>query len=341
VRDFLRLGIGFNADVAVEQIVSYASSAEEMGFDSLWMHEHSFGRDSVSFLSEAAHRTSKMRLGFACLNPYTRHPVALAMTLRTLQESSRGRAVLGLGTGFPMRLDLLGVKHDKPIAALKETMDICRGVWRGENVSYSGKVFSVKNVKSIAGPSEKRISIYIAGWKKMMLKLTGSHAEGYVAKGGESVQSLKQIVMEIEASANSVGRKIEDVEVCAYLLTLVEKTPEAALDRARRDPWMLYMLSVQDDYLYQGTGIDPDKKKPISENYFKGNVEAASRGVTDEMLESFALVGTTDHIIERISEFEKAGLNLPILQPLSMKPDDVKAVLRTGSSATNTITAMS
>jgi 5,10-methylenetetrahydromethanopterin reductase len=336
----LRLGIGFNADVPVEQIVSYAVSAEELGFDSLWMHEHSFGRDSVSFLSEAAHKSSKLRLGFACLNPYTRHPVALAMTVRTLQESSRGRAVLGLGTGFPMRLDLMGIKHDKPIAALKETMDICRGVWRGESITYSGKVFSVKNVKSVAGPSDKKIPIYVAGWKKMMLKLTGRHAEGYVAKGGESVQSIKQIVADIESAARSAGRRMEDIEVCAYLLTLVEKTRETALDRARRDPWMLYMLSVQDDYLYQGTGIDPLKKKPISENYFKGNLEEASRGVSDEMLESFALVGTGDQILERISEFEKVGLNLPILQPLSMKPDDVKAVLMSGSSATRTITAV-
>ncbi|MDG6998360.1 MAG: LLM class flavin-dependent oxidoreductase [Nitrososphaerota archaeon] len=327
----MRLGVGFNADLPVSEIVSHGVVAEEQGYDSFWMHEHSFGRDAVSYLEAAAESTSRLRIGVACLNPYTRHPVALAMTMRTVQETSGGRAILGLGTGFPMRLDLLGLKHDRPIAALKETIDICRAIWKGDALTYSGKVYSVKNVKSLVGPTPKPIPIYIAGWKKRMLNLTGKYADGWVAKGGESIVSMKQIARDIESSATAAGRKLSDIELCAYLLTLVEKSSEDALERARRDPFVLYMLSVQDDYLYEGTGIDPEKKKPIAGNYFKGNLPEASNYVTDEMLEAFTLVGTPDHICDRIRDFCKAGLNLPILQPMSLKPMDVKNVLDAGS----------
>lgn len=334
----MRVGIGFNADLPVREVVSHGLAAERLGYDSFWMHEHSFGRDAVSYLQAATEATAKLRIGVACLNPYTRHPVALAMTMRTIQESANGRAILGLGTGFPMRLDLLGIKHEKPIAALKETMDICRAVWKGDALTYEGKVFSVKNVKSLAGPLQTGVPIYIAGWKKKMLSLTGRHADGWVAKGGESTVSLKQIVRDIESSATASGRQLKDIEICAYLLTLVGKSGEEALERARKDPFVVYMLSVQDDYLYEGTGIDPEKKKPIASNYFKGNLAEASKYVTDEMLESFTLVGTPDHICDRVQEFRRAGLDLPILQPMSLKPEDVKSVLNAGAMLIGTDT---
>jgi 5,10-methylenetetrahydromethanopterin reductase len=327
----MRIAIGFNADLPVFQIMSYVHSAENLGYDGFWMHEHSFGRDAVSYVSSAARSTERIKLGFACLTPYVRHPVALAMTMATIQETSNGRATLGIGTGFPARLDLMGIKHDRPIAALKETMDICRGIWSGNPMSYSGRVFSIKNVKSLTGKPSRNIPIYIAGWKKMMLMLAGKYADGYVAKGGESTQSLRQIVASISAEASRAKRNITQIEVAAYLLTFVDKTKQEALDRARKDPFVTYMLSVQDDYLYEGTGIDPQLKKPIAENYFKGNLAQAGMNIRDEMLEAFTLVGTPDQVCERVLEYTKSGLNLPILQPISMKPADVGAVLEAGS----------
>ena len=327
----MRIGVGFNADLPVAQITNYASQADDLGFDSFWMHEHSFGRDATSYLSSAANATKRIKIGVACLSPYVRHPVLLAMTAATLQETSNGRAILGLGTGFPMRLDLLGIKHDRPIGAIKEAIEICRGVWSGNVLNYSGSVFSVKGVKSLMGKSSD-IPIYIAGWKKQMLTLTGKYADGYVAKGGESTESIKQIVSSIKSAAEKANRSLAQIDLGAYLLTLVDKSKDLAVDRAKKDPFVTYMLSVQDDYLYSGTGIDPAKKKPIAENYFKGNLAEASSHITREMIDSFALVGTREEVASRVLEYKKAGLNLPILQPISMKQEDVRAVLAAGNN---------
>lgn len=327
----MRIGAGFNADLPIAEIANHASRADELGFDSFWMHEHSFGRDAISYLSAVARTTGKMKIGVACLSPYVRHPVLLAMTAATLQEASSGRAILGLGTGFPMRLDLLGIKHDKPIGAIKESIAICRGIWSGNVLNYSGSVFSVKGVKSLLGTSQN-IPIYIAGWKKQMLALTGKYADGYVAKGGESTESIEQIVAMIRMFAENSNRKLSQIDVSAYLLTLVERSKDAAVERAKKDPFVIYMLSVQDDYLYQGTGIDPARKKPIAENYFKGNLSEASSHITREMIESFTLVGTRDDVSNRVFEYKKAGLNLPILQPISTRPEDVNTVLDCGNN---------
>ncbi|MDA4129868.1 MAG: LLM class flavin-dependent oxidoreductase, partial [Thaumarchaeota archaeon] len=209
---------------------------------------------------------------------------------------------------------------------LKESIEICRGIWARNPVNYSGKVFSIKNVKSLVSPPGK-IPIYIAGWKPQMLRLAGKHADGYVAKGGESIKSLSQIV----SSINSFSQDPTQIDTSAYLLTLAANSKQEALQKARRDPFVAYMLSVQDDYLYEGTGIDPSLKKPIAENYFKGNLQGAFDSIKDEMLESFTLLGTADEVCDRIMEYKKIGLKLPILQPISMNHEDIDKVIEAGS----------
>ena len=327
----MRVGIGFNTDLPVSQIVHYIQLAEELRFDSFWLHEHSFSRDALSFVTSASESTKRIGLGVGCVSAYTRHPIVLAMSFLTLNESSQGRAMMGIGTGFPMRLDLMGVKHDKPIGAVKETIEICRSIWNGELVNYQGQTYSIKNVKALTGKTASKIPIYIAGWKKMMLAITGKYADGYIAKGGESPQSLKRLVSGIRSSAEKNHRRIEEIDISAYLLTFVGETQSEALARAKKDPFVNYMLSVQDDYLYEETGIDPTLKKPIAENYFKGNVAEASSHVTDEMIEAFTLVGTAEQVTERVREYQRSGLNLAILQPISLKTEEIQSVLKAGS----------
>lgn len=328
-----KIGIGFNCDVDVRTMVNYAKTAEERGLDSFWLHENAFSRDSISFMSAVAMATSRMRLGFACLSVFTRHPVVIAMSMLTLQESSNGRANLGVGTGFPARLDLMGVKHDKSIAALREAMEICRRIWKGETVSIQGKVFQMNNVKPLLKPTEKVMPIYLAGWKKQMQVLTGKYADGYVAKGGESPKSLARIVSGIKKSAEKAGRNVgTDIEIGAYLLTIVRNNKTEALDVARKDPFVNYMLSVQEDYLYEESGINPEKKKPIAENYFKGKLSESSANVTNDILEAFTLCGSRNEVQNRIEDYRKSGLDLPILQPISMAPSDVTELISAGSS---------
>jgi 5,10-methylenetetrahydromethanopterin reductase len=325
----LRVSIGFNADVPSENIVEYAKQAELLNFDAVWMHEHSFGRDAVTNIAQIADSTEKIRLGFGCLSPYVRNPVALAMTSATLQEATGGRIMLGLGTGFPARLDLMGIDHKFPISALKESIEICNLVWSGNPASYSGKTFKIKNVKSLLGAVKTKIPIYIAGWKIQMLKLTAKRADGYLAKGGESTKSIQRIVSDISQSTSP--RSLGEIDLAAYLLTLVAESKDEAISKAKRDPFVAYMLAVQDDYLYEGTGIDPALKRPIAENYFKGNLPGAFASIKDEMVESFALVGTSAQVCDRVMDYAKSGLNQPVLQPISPRPEDVRAVMDAGS----------
>ena len=68
-------------------------------------------------LAAAAVATRRVMLGVGVLNPYSAHPVELAMHAATLQELSGGRAILGIAAGAAGFLELAGVSQDAPSLA--------------------------------------------------------------------------------------------------------------------------------------------------------------------------------------------------------------------------------
>ena len=69
------------------------------------------------------------------------------MEIGALDALAQGRASLGIGSGIASAIGKLGVDNKQPLAALRDTFQIVRGLLRGEEVSYSGTVFSADKVK--------------------------------------------------------------------------------------------------------------------------------------------------------------------------------------------------
>src|SRR5215472_15398486 len=104
----MKLALGFNPILNLHDMVSTSSRAEELNFDSIWLHESLFQRDVVTYLSAIAAGTKKVRLGSGIINTFTRHPVTAATTFATLAELSKGRALMGLGLGSFPTIPLIG-----------------------------------------------------------------------------------------------------------------------------------------------------------------------------------------------------------------------------------------
>ena len=82
-----------------------------------------------------------MRLGAACLNPYTLHPVEIAGQIAVLDAVSGGRAYLGLARGA--WLDAVGIEQMRPIATLRETVEVVRRLLAGDAAGWTGEIFSL------------------------------------------------------------------------------------------------------------------------------------------------------------------------------------------------------
>src|SRR5256885_3965441 len=63
----------------------------------------------------------------------------------------------------------------------------------------------------------------------------------------ESIPSLRGILERLRAAATAAGRDPESIETAGYLLTLVDKSRREALNRAKREPFVIYMMSVRSE----------------------------------------------------------------------------------------------
>src|SRR5438093_2841543 len=84
----------------IDEIHKRAVRAEELGYHGIFLGEsHLSSIDSFQTLASCAMITNRVLLGIAVTNMVFRHPTVLAGAAASLNEISKGRAILGLGTG--------------------------------------------------------------------------------------------------------------------------------------------------------------------------------------------------------------------------------------------------
>src|SRR5947199_1433519 len=164
----MRIAVGLSlASEDWEAASAYVVEAERMGVDCVWSAE-AWGHDAVSPLAFLAARTSRIRLGTGIMQAGTRTPALIAMTAMSLASMSGGRFILGLGVSGPQVIEgWHGIRFERPVQRLRETVEIVRRAVRGERLAYAGRVYELplrsgegKALRSSARPRD--IPIYLA-----------------------------------------------------------------------------------------------------------------------------------------------------------------------------------
>src|SRR5271169_1308515 len=117
-------GIAFQTDKPPGAYAPLAAAAEEHGFHVVSVFADLLYQPPLPALLEMARATHRVRLGAACLNPYTQHPYEIAGALAALAAAAPGRVYLGLARGA--WLAAIGVEQPRPLAHLRDTALIVR-----------------------------------------------------------------------------------------------------------------------------------------------------------------------------------------------------------------------
>src|SRR4051794_15721811 len=176
-----RIGLGLAARGDIDDVTRWARQARDGGLDSIWIHDSYFERDAVSFgaavASALAHDgDSPFRVALGAVNPFTRHPVVLAMTGSALDEVLPGRIVMGLGTGLPLRLKQMGIQYD-PVTAVdtvSRTIDDLHTLWAGERLPSATP--GLPPIQPMFPPTH-RIPLFIAAYRREFVELAGQKAD--------------------------------------------------------------------------------------------------------------------------------------------------------------------
>ncbi len=162
----LEFGINLNnrepliaPDYDVPMLLDLSQVVEEAGFDSVWVGDSLFSKpryEPISLLSAISQRTSRVRLGTACMVSSMRNPLYLALEWATLDVISGGRTILGAGKGNPedgvrREFEALGLDYVKRGSLFEEGLAVIRALWTEGTVDFHGRYFDYDNVSFFSG----------------------------------------------------------------------------------------------------------------------------------------------------------------------------------------------
>ena len=146
-----------------------AATAEDAGWDGLFVWEPVWGVDAWICLALAAVRTSRIRLGTLLTPPSRRRPAELASQVATVDRLSDGRVILSVGLGAPdSGFANFGEETDRRQRAelMDECLDIVTGLWAGQPFSYAGRHYKIEptTFPTIGGTVQQpRVPIWCVG----------------------------------------------------------------------------------------------------------------------------------------------------------------------------------
>jgi 1,4-dihydroxy-2-naphthoate octaprenyltransferase len=317
-----RVGLGLAARGSVTDTAEWARRAEDLGLDSVWVHDSYFERDPITYLTAMGMQTRRIALGAGALNPYTRHPVVVAMTMSALDDLAPRRMTLALGSGLPLRLSQMAIPYDDTVARVSESIDQIRRLWTGQPLKLNDKV---PPLQPMFQPPH-RIPIYIAAYRTPFLDLCGEKADGYLARPAESLPAFQKMRARVLESASTHGRSAGDIDFRGYLLCLFDSSRQEALNRAKREPFVIYMMSVLSDISMKRAGFDPALRSQIATAWRAEDYHRAGELIPDELLDAFILCGTVNQVAARAADYHEAGMDVPLLQPILQEEAQIKAV---------------
>src|SRR5437867_1291308 len=155
-----------------------ARDAERRGYTDAWSFEVD-GVDCFAPLAVVAAST-RMRVGTAIANVYTRGPATLAMSAAGLAEVAPGRFCLGIGAGSQPIVELWnGGKFSHPVPRVREMTTFLKRALAGERVVFHGETFTVEGFR-LSRPPATPIPIHIAALRPAMLRAAGELGDGAI-----------------------------------------------------------------------------------------------------------------------------------------------------------------
>jgi 5,10-methylenetetrahydromethanopterin reductase len=300
----LKFGIEFVPSISYWKLAAYALVAEKQGFNNLWVTDHYGNRNVYISLAAAAMYTNKITFGTGVTNPWMVNPVITAQAIGTLNELAPGRVVLGIGAGDKTTLEAVGIKMDKPMAAVKETIDIFRELTTGKNVKYEGEVFKTAGAK-LNFKIKNKIPVYVGAQGPKMLEMAGKIGDGILVNASHP-SDINFAVKTAGEGIKQAGKKPEDVDIAAYTSFSINEDAKKAVKAAT--PVVAFIVAGSAPPVLEKHGINPGKADDIRNALKVGDFPKAIGAVTPEMINAFSICGKPETCITKIAELKKIGI---------------------------------
>jgi F420-dependent oxidoreductase-like protein len=217
-------------------VIAQAQEAEAAGFDSVFVMDHFYQLpmlgspdqpmlEAYTALGGLATATERVQLGTMVTGNTYRNPTLLAKAITTLDVVSRGRAILGIGTGwFELEHDQLGFEFGTftdRFNKLDEALQIILPMIKGERPTFSGKYYRTQ--EAMANPRFRdHIPLLIGGsGEKKTIPLAARHFDHLnVIAGFDELSAKVKVVRE---RCEEIGRDPATLETSTLVTAMVDE----------------------------------------------------------------------------------------------------------------------
>ncbi len=268
------------------------------------MTDHFGNRNVYVTLAAVALYTNKITFGTGVTNPWMVNPVITAQAIATLNELAPGRVVLGMGAGDKTTLEAVGIEMGKPLAAVKEAIEMFRKLTNGEKIAFQGEVFKVAGAKLNFKPANK-IPVYVGAQGPKMLEMAGKIGDGVLINASHP-RDIEFAVKMANEGIKQAGKSPSDVDITAYTSFSINEDPKKAVKAAT--PVVAFIVAGSPPPVLEKHKIDVAKADELRVALKVGDFPKALAAVTPEMIDAFSICGTPDMCIEKIAVLQKIGI---------------------------------
>jgi len=316
--------IGYNPSSLfnTQDILEFAKQLDyKPQVNSLWIPE-SWGREAFVMLGAIGAMTRRLILGTSIVSMFSRSPATLAMAASTLDNITLNRTIIGIGASTPILAeDWHGIKFIHPLDRMREYVTCFKIISSGETINFDGNFFKLKNIK-IMHPSQRReIPVFLGAVNPGMIKLATEIANGIILY----LSPLDELKKTVERIKSLTSRKSKNFEICSVFITAISnKYPDLARERAAKTLAFYVAVGKYYNEFLSSHGFKSQVEQ-ITTEYQNHGIEDISKFVTDPMLDSLTIYGTTEDCIKSLKRFVSSGVSLPILQVNPVK-DNMQSI---------------
>ena len=280
---------------SAEGIIRVAQEAESMGFDSVWVSEHTavpdqdverFGLgyfDPFTVLGYAAAVTKQITLGTSIIIMPFRNPLHMAQVAATVDQLSNGRLILGVGVGSAeQEYRALGAPWEERGSVADEVIQVLQHVWTADRPNFDGNHFNFSGINSFPQPVQRpHPPFWIGGGSQRSIRRAAEYGDAW-HPSRPSFELLEEGAPRLHRLAERAGRDPSKILIAA-------RHPMKILDGAAHSDWPL---------------VGPES------SVIKGINRFASAGVTHLVMDTFYSIPelheeTVDTVLATMERFAR------------------------------------
>ncbi len=293
-----------------QNIRHVAEKAEKNGFHSLWATE--LFRSSLEQLVYLSTFTSKIKIGSAITLAFTRSPLTTVISALDIDELSKGRLILGIGSGA---INTNRKWHnfdsfDRPSNRIESFYKVFRNIEKTlvdkSDLAYSDDYYNltIKGFRRPFNTFRKEIPMFLAGIGPKMTSISKKLFQGYIGHVVCSKSYIKDNILPI------LGKKNAHHTVSSIILCSINKNKrKAVLDAKGTIAFYSTVKAYSKPFIDLGFEENIER---IRKAFFQNDTEGMIDNVSDEMVKNFAIYGNRDDVKDQLNDYKEI-LDLPIL----------------------------